>query len=246
MFNLTKVVMAEIKTDRKIIGNFTFIFDHENRFFNSSYLNIYLKQLGVFIDKCQLEQNLKLQQIEKEIMEHQLKKDTLTNAYNRSVINSLLTDRLILASKNKIKSYFVVLDLDNFKYINDTHGHQAGDAILRMFVERIDSLLRDSDLLVRIGGDEFLLYLHNIQKDDEANHMMQRIFESLSEPYIVIDEENHQLRLRVSLSAGLARFPLDGTNVKELMNKADYTMYKVKKTGKNDFAFFALHNESFL
>ncbi len=243
-FNLGKVVLAEITTNKKILGSFTFIFTNENRFFNSSYLNIYLKQLGVFIEKCQLQQSLNLQKIETEIMERKLKKDTLTNAYNRSVINSLLTDRLIIANKNKIKSYFVVLDLDNFKFINDTHGHQVGDAVLRQFVEKIDQLLRSDDLLVRIGGDEFLLYLHSVEHDDDANHIMQRIFESLSAVYHVSDDEGNTLKLNVSLSAGLARFPQDGTNVKELMNKADYTMYKVKKTGKNDFAFFALDKAS--
>ena len=139
-----------------------------------------------------------------------------------------------------------MLDIDNFKTINDNYGHQIGDAVLRMFVDRVNETLRSSDLLVRIGGDEFLLYLENISADDDARHIMDRIFEVLSQPYLVYDEESDtNLTIEASLSAGIARFPIDGTTVKELMSKADYTMYRVKKMGKNDFAFFALDKDSY-
>ncbi len=105
--------------------------------------------------------------------------------------------------------------------------------------------IRKNDLLVRHGGDEFLLYLENVDTDELADAFMQRIFHNLSQPYIVFDEESESnLTIEVSLSAGAARFPKDGDNVKDLMSKADYTMYRVKKTGKNDFAFFALNKHS--
>lgn len=246
MFKIGKVVLAEIRKDQKILGNFTLIFEEENKFINTTYLNIYLKQLGVFIDKCQIEKNLDLKEQEAEILASKIKRDTLTNSYNRTVINTLLTDRLILCSRNKIKSYLVMLDIDNFKTINDNYGHQIGDAVLRMFVDRVNETLRSSDLLVRIGGDEFLLYLENISADDDARHIMDRIFGVLSQPYLVYDEESDtNLTIEASLSAGIARFPIDGTTVKELMSKADYTMYRVKKMGKNDFAFFALDKDSY-
>lgn len=242
-FNLGKVVLSIIKTNDQILGNFLFVFNKGNMFFNTSYLNIYLKQLGVFIEKCELEENLYLKKLETELMEHQLKKDILTNAYNRSVINSLLTDRLLIAAKEKLSSYIVIIDMDNFKQINDAHGHLLGDAVLRMFVEKLESLLRGSDLLVRIGGDEFLINLHDVESESDARSIMERIFQNLSSIYEVKTLEGKVFSLEVKISAGLAKFPNDGLTVKELMNKADYTMYRVKRAGKNCFDFFSIDKE---
>lgn len=245
VFNIGKVVLAEIRRDNKIYGNFTLIFHKDTHFVNSTYLNIYLKQLGVFIDKCQLERSLGIKELETEVLSRKMRKDVLTNSYNRTAISTLLNDRLILATRNQIKCYFVILDIDNFKMINDNYGHQVGDRILQLFVDRINNAIRKTDLLVRIGGDEFLLYLENINNDVEADVFMHRFFDILNKPYDVYDEDSGaNLAIEISLSAGAARFPLDGNNVKDLMSKADYTMYKVKKTGKNDFAFFALNKDS--
>lgn len=242
MFGIGKVVIAEVKKDDQIYGNFTLIYNQDSTFTNSAYLNIYLKQLGVFIAKCQLEKTLGIKELEAEVLNKRMRKDILTNAYNRSAISTLLNDRLILASRNKIKCYFIILDIDNFKIMNDNYGHQLGDKILQMFVDRINASIRKNDLLVRIGGDEFLLYLEDIKTDTEADQFMQRFFEILNKSYFIHDEESGaELQIEMSLSAGAARFPKDGQNVKDLMSKADYTMYKVKKTGKNDFAFFALN-----
>lgn len=233
-----KTVSTIIKTNNAILGNFVFIFKKGHNFFNTSYLNIYLKQLGVFIEKYELEKRLFQQRLQAEIMADKLKKDTLTNAYNRSVLNSILTERLINDAKEGISSYIAFIDIDNFKQINDTYGHLIGDSTLRMFVEKVDSLLRESDLLIRVGGDEFLIYLHDVPSNEEATLIMERLFATLTEPFIVQNEEGNTLELRIKLSAGLSNFPSDGISIKVLMHKADYTMYKIKRTGKNGFDFY--------
>jgi len=241
VFNIGKTVIAEIRRGDKIYGNLTLVFNKDNSFQHSTYFNIYLKQLGVFIDKCQLEHNLSLKDLEAQNLAIRMKKDILTNAYNRNAITTLLTDRIIAANSAKIKCYFILLDIDNFKSVNDKYGHQIGDKVLQLFVDRINAEIRKNDMLIRYGGDEFVLYLENIQDDEEAESFIHRLFKLLVVPYIVSSKEFPlPLNIELSLSAGVSRFPLNSKNVKELIRKADFMMYEVKKSGKNNFAFFPI------
>lgn len=240
-FDITKTVIAEIRRGDKIYGNLALLFTKGAVFQRNTYFNIYLKQLGVFIDKCQLEHELSLKELEAQHLATRMKKDILTNAYNRTAITTLLTDRITVANSAKIKCYFILLDIDNFKSINDKYGHQIGDKVLQLFVDRINAEIRKKDILIRYGGDEFILYLENLQDDKEAEKFMQRLFKLLVDPYIVSSKEFPlPLNIELSLSAGISRFPLNGKNVKELIRKADFMMYEVKKSGKNNFAFFPI------
>jgi len=239
LFNLGNVVIAEIRKDQKVLGSFTFVFEKESIFMSSSYLNIYFKQLASFLDKCELERTLDIKKTETEDMTRRLRRDNLTNSYNRSVINTLLTDRLHVCQHHKLKSAVAVLDIDNFKTINDSYGHEIGDSVLKLFVDRINTMLRSEDLLIRIGGDEFLLYFDGVASNDDVKEILKRIFNSLAQPFEVSDNRGKTtIAIEIHISAGVALFPEDGSNIKDLMFKADNTMYQVKKTGKNHFAFF--------
>ena len=123
------------------------------------------------------------------------------------------------------------IDLDGFKAVNDSFGHKVGDRLLKEVAQRIKGSIRSTDTLLRLGGDEFLLVLNNIDKKT-AQALLEKIMETVR----MIDYiDNH--RVAVSLSIGAASCPRDGTNVEDLIHASDNAMYKAKKEGKNTVVF---------
>ena len=123
------------------------------------------------------------------------------------------------------------IDLDGFKAINDNFSHSAGDEVLREVAGRIQDVICESDLLARIGGDEYVLLSHASSRADSEG-MAQRILDCLKEPISV-----EGAKARVSASIGIAGFPDDGEDLESLLKAADGAMYRVKKEGKNGFTF---------
>lgn len=163
-------------------------------------------------------------------------KDSLTKAYNRNAMESILTDYLYEAKDKELISCALMVDIDNFKYINDNYGHKAGDIILQYLVRRIKLETKDHDLIIRTGGDEFLVYLHDINDEDNAKTIIQRILTKINGEYRVLDnirEINHSIPIQVSV--GAAFYPRHGITAEDLMARADDAMYVVKKTGKSGF-----------
>ncbi|MGB4497487.1 MAG: EAL domain-containing protein, partial [Methylococcaceae bacterium] len=170
-------------------------------------------------------------QIEQEI--HQLAfYDPLTNTPNRH----LLRDRLTQAVGNSIREHshfcLMFLDLDHFKEVNDTLGHAAGDQLLIEVSRRLESQVRDKDTVCRFGGDEFVLLLSEINRDDAASKANAILTEILN-PYFIQDQI-----LTISTSLGIAIYPEDGSNYSELLKNADTAMYQAKENGRNNFRFF--------
>lgn len=159
--------------------------------------------------------------------------DSLTLAYNRRVLDTLLQERLeALAAEGKI-GCIGVLDVDDFKKINDHYGHKAGDGVLKYLAMRARKTLRDQDLVIRTGGDEFLVYLHDVGSEEGAHHAMERVLKKINGRYRLDDGEGKKLRnLNVTSSMGIAFFPRDGQTVEELMARADGTLYQIKNTVK--------------
>jgi diguanylate cyclase (GGDEF)-like protein len=124
------------------------------------------------------------------------------------------------------------LDLDRFKYVNDSLGHQAGDALLVEVALRITSRVRGSDTVCRLGGDEFTLILDEITRSEDAGLVSQSILEELSKPFLIQGKE-----LFVGASIGIAIFPYDDTTAEGLFRKADAAMYKAKEAGRNTYRF---------
>jgi diguanylate cyclase (GGDEF)-like protein len=162
-------------------------------------------------------------------LKRQATHDSLTGIANRV----LFVEHLNLAVHGRQPFAVCVFDLDRFKIINDSLGHGAGDALLKHVSERLQSIVRSSDIVARAGGDEFLLLLRNVGSTEEVEALIVRWMSALSQPYQVTG-----LELHVSPSIGIARYPMDGTGADELLARADEAMYFAKRSGRKTFRFF--------
>ena len=169
-----------------------------------------------------------------EQLEHQANYDGLTGLPNRN----LLLDRLRQAvfAQRQVRSIAVVfIDLDHFKFINDSLGHNAGDRLLQQMAERLRSVVRDGDTVSRLGGDEFILILNDQQNEEVMFRAMQRIISKVSEPLSIDGRE-----LVVTCSAGVSLHPQDGPDIETLLKNADAAMYRAKEHGRNNFQFYTV------
>ncbi len=166
--------------------------------------------------------------------------DSLTGLPNRTLLFERLEEAVKRTKRSGSKGALLFIDLDNFKEINDTCGHKAGDMVLTESVRRIRSVLRSSDILGRLGGDEFLLIVENIESVDTPTHVAEKIIKVINEPFD-IEGEQHS----VGSSIGIAIFPDDSENQDELIQFADMAMYQAKQSGKNRFHYYSTaRNES--
>ena len=156
--------------------------------------------------------------------------DSLTNLPNRLLFNDRLALALAQAHRQQHKLAVMLLDVDRFKDINDTLGHSVGDQLLRVVSKRLKTLLRKSDTLARMGGDEFLFLLPDIARPEHAMEVARKILESFGEPFRVEDHE-----LRTTASMGITIFPDDGDDADVLLKNADIAMYQAKQKGRNNF-----------
>lgn len=155
--------------------------------------------------------------------------DELTGLPNRRLFDIQASNAL---SKNKENLAFLFIDLDRFKVINDTLGHNIGDLLLKEVAQRISSCIRQNDTAARQGGDEFIILLDNIMKI-EVRRISNRILLTLSAPIYI-----HGKEIFVTPSIGISMYPEDGRNEGELIRKADVAMYQAKKDGRNTFRFY--------
>jgi diguanylate cyclase (GGDEF)-like protein len=158
--------------------------------------------------------------------------DSLTGLPNRARLNQELGFALNQASLNSERVAVLFLDLDNFKNVNDTLGHQVGDLLLKAVADRLRRCVRRSDFIARLGGDEFTVILRRAESDEIISHIAGNILEALSEPFVFI-----QKRMLVSTSIGISVFPDHGEDVSSLLKHADLAMFKAKET-KNRFCFY--------
>lgn len=155
--------------------------------------------------------------------------DSLTDLPNRNFFNMELKKELEKIKKYNGNLVVMFLDLDNFKYTNDTYGHGIGDKLLCEASKRVKSVLRKDDLIARIGGDEFTILLKDIKNIDNAKNVMERMIKSFDSPVCI--EKN--IIINMEFSIGMSIAPRDGENVEELIKRADKNMYANKKSKKN-------------
>jgi diguanylate cyclase (GGDEF)-like protein/PAS domain S-box-containing protein len=166
--------------------------------------------------------------------EHLALYDALTGLPNRMLFFDRTNQLLAFASRNSYILSLLYMDLDNFKYINDTFGHEVGDLVLAEVSKRMTSSMRNSDTVARMGGHEFIGICARIASSVDAAVIAKKIIAVLARPLRIGD-----LELTVSVSVGISLYPLDGDDVETLMRKADDAMYKVKKSAKGGFRFFS-------
>ena len=159
--------------------------------------------------------------------------DTLTDVPNRLMFLDRLQHALERAEREKHHVALLFIDLDHFKEVNDTLGHEAGDALLREVAQRLTRSLRKSDTLARMGGDEFTAIMPRITEPPNLSFAVERMLQSLAEPFLLPGGEG-----RISGSIGIAFYPEDGSDIATLMKHADAAMYRAKERGRNTFCFY--------
>jgi diguanylate cyclase (GGDEF)-like protein len=159
--------------------------------------------------------------------------DSLTDLPNRYLFEDRLNLALKFAQRNQRQLGVLFIDLDGFKAVNDTHGHDVGDLLLKAVSDRIKSLLRVSDTLSRVGGDEFIVLLPEIADSNDGVHVAEKLLAALAQTF-----EFEDYQLQVSASIGLAVYPQHGDDDQTLLKHADIAMYEAKKLGKNNVQVF--------
>lgn len=159
--------------------------------------------------------------------------DTLTGLPNRYLFTDRLAHALAQADRAAQKAALLFVDLDGFKEVNDRHGHAAGDQLLIEVAQRLQALVRATDTVARLAGDEFTLILSGVIKSQDARTVAEKVVESLSQTFVLKTCEAH-----VSASVGIALYPDDATDSDKLLIAADAAMYAIKQKGKNGYGFF--------
>ncbi len=167
-----------------------------------------------------------------EELERQANYDALTGLPNRHLFHDRLR-QAVFAQRHAKSIAVVFIDLDHFKVINDSLGHNFGDEVLRHVGERLQAAVREGDTVARLGGDEFVLILSDQTREDVIFRSMRRLIGKVSEPIIIGDRE-----LNITCSAGISLYPQDGPDVQTLLKNADAAMYRAKSQGRNTFQFF--------
>lgn len=160
--------------------------------------------------------------------------DTLTGLANRSLFSTFLQQELLLAKRHDHIFSVLFLDLDKFKQINDTLGHDAGDELLIQVAQRLKSCLRSSDVVARIGGDEFVALLHCLKGEDCGETVARKIISTVAEPYNILGHE-----LKITISIGISMYPQHGLDEHMLMKNADIAMYYAKALGRNNYRIYS-------
>ena len=160
--------------------------------------------------------------------------DALTDLPNRSLLNKLVTQTLAAAARSRAHGALLFIDLNRFKPINDTLGHEVGDRLLKQVGERFRATLRSEDLMARLGGDEFVAGLFDIAKREHAGIVAQKLLTALDEPFLIDGNE-----LRLGACIGISIYPQDGDNAETLLRYADIAMYRAKQTRQNAYMYYS-------
>ncbi|PKO37528.1 MAG: diguanylate cyclase [Betaproteobacteria bacterium HGW-Betaproteobacteria-6] len=182
--------------------------------------------IGSFIDISELKAT-------QERIHHLAHHDTLTNLPNRFSLHEKLDQAIAFCKRNHMQLALMLIDLDRFKTINDTLGHQAGDDLLIQVAQRLSAAVRESDIVARLGGDEFVVALPGIGSPADAAHLADKITREISAPYLIDGQEQ-----RTSPSIGICVFPDDGMEIGDLLKNADVAMYHAKAKGRGNYQFF--------
>ena len=165
--------------------------------------------------------------------------DPLTNVANRLLFHDRLEHSLARAKRMKSRLALLFIDLDRFKNINDSLGHDVGDKVLCAITERLNGLVREADTLARVGGDEFVIILEQLRKNDDVARYVEKLQREMSQ---LIEISNH--KIHVTASVGVSIYPDNGEDIDSLMQTADIAMYQAKGRGNNLYQFYSVDMSS--
>lgn len=233
-------VAIPLKTGQETLGILGFgFFDKQKNIVPEqlSLLTGFAQLASIALDNARLynaaQQELTERKRVEEILRYLAYHDTLTDLPNRTLFNDRLSVALSQAKRNNGNFAVMFLDLDYFKMVNDTLGHDVGDRLLKGIASKLSNLLRKGDTISRIGGDEFTILLHGINQLEDAALVAQKIIDTLREPWVVGVHEFH-----ITTSIGIAFYPNDGEDQETLIKNADAAMYQAKQNGRNNFQFY--------
>ena len=181
-----------------------------------------------------LENQIEIRQVVEKELEFLAYNDELTGLPNRTLFIEKVKSALFQAKRNETLLSVLFIDLDRFKNINDSHGHNVGDKILIEVASRLQETLRDSDTIARNGGDEFSILIENMKGIREPFVVANKIIDSMNKKFVVDGHNVH-----IGASVGISTYPLDGDDALELLKLADTAMYEAKKEGGNHFQFYS-------
>lgn len=188
------------------------------------------------VDEKLFEENRRLlHQIEKKnaLLEELAHFDALTGLPNRRMFSRHLKREVARSARHNLMMALFFIDVDNFKQVNDTLGHDQGDELLKQIADRLNSSVREEDIVCRIAGDEFAVLLTSVDDPDTAGEVAAKVIKSASESYHLNDTVVH-----TSVSIGIACYPFAGTDADTLNKYADIAMYRAKESGRNCFRFY--------
>jgi len=159
--------------------------------------------------------------------------DSLTGLPSRTLFNDRFAMAMADSKRNDKKTAVIILDLDHFKNVNDNFGHDVGDDLLKEVSGRLTSILRQTDTVCRMGGDEFALLISDASAREMIEEVAQRILAAIGKPFSL-----HGVKAWISASLGIAIYPEDGENLETLFKHADIAMYEVKKVGRNNYLYY--------
>lgn len=198
------------------------------------FIGLFGASLVLFFRVKHKAENVELRLLKRnEILQDAAYMDALTQVPNRLSLNSLMQDAMLSSRQHGYWLAVCFLDLDGFKEVNDRLGHQAGDKLLIAAARRMKKMIRDSDSVVRLAGDEFVLLLGGIQNEEDLAASLGRMLNAIGSPFM-IDGEN----VSVSASIGVSIYPTHGSMANALVAQADSAMYQAKRKGKNTWVQF--------
>jgi diguanylate cyclase (GGDEF)-like protein len=192
--------------------------------------NLLVRTIRHSIERNRMRKELEQEKMRSQYLAHH---DSLTGLPNRNMFFDYLDKSVARAFRHATMLAVLFIDLDKFKHINDTMGHPKGDRLLVYIAKRLADCIRESDIIARIGGDEFVIMLDAIKSAHDASKVAQKILEATSKGFVVEGHEHF-----VSTSIGISLYPTDGSDVENLIRNADSAMYAAKECGRNNYKFF--------
>lgn len=233
------IIGLPLKTGNTVLGVMNVALKKPHNFSENEIqvLEFLADQASIAIQNAKLYEQAQQEIIDRKKAEkaikHMAHHDALTGLPNRRLFNERISLEISRSHRNNQKIGIMLFDLDHLKEVNDSFGHSVGDLLLQAVAQRCLGLLRKSDTVARMGGDEFLLILPEMKQSNDAVLTAERILSALSTPFLL---EGNQINITTSI--GIVFFPDDGTEVDELIKKADIAMYKAKEKGGNIYHFY--------